>query len=123
MDSWDPILEIVALLIASVILGGLASRFGQSPLVGDAQQLSVLEHAWVQHSKIVVITLPSRTAVRTVLEQIRALAPGVPVVVRSRYRRHKAEFQNAGAFAVVDEEDEVGRALSRLVVSISKDTI
>ena len=34
MDSWRLLLEIIALLGASLIFGGVASRLGQSPLVG-----------------------------------------------------------------------------------------
>ena len=34
MDSWKLLLDLVALLAASLLLGGLFSRFGQSPLVG-----------------------------------------------------------------------------------------
>lgn len=101
----------------------LAEAMGLSCQIGDAQQLGVLEHASVQHAKIAVITLPSRAAAQTVLEQIRAFAPGIRVVVRSRYRRHKTDFQNAGAFAVVDEEEEVGRALSKIVLLILRDTV
>jgi len=100
----------------------LAEAMGLTCEIGDAQQLSVLEHASVQHAKIAVITLPSRVAARTVLEQIRALAPGIRVVVRSRYLRHKAEFQSAGAIAVVDDEEEVGRELSKRVLFVLRDS-
>jgi CPA2 family monovalent cation:H+ antiporter-2 len=99
----------------------LAESMGLSCQIGDAQQLSVLEHASVPKAKIAVLTLPSQTATRTVLEQIRAVAPGICVVVRSRYQRHKNEFKNAGAFAVVDEEEEVGQALSKRVLFLLRD--
>jgi CPA2 family monovalent cation:H+ antiporter-2 len=100
----------------------LAEAMGLSCQIGDAQQISVLEHASVQHSRIAVITIPSRSAALTVLEQIHSLAPGSKVIVRSRYRRYKAEFENAGAYYVVDEEEEVGRALSKLTLLMLKDT-
>jgi CPA2 family monovalent cation:H+ antiporter-2 len=100
----------------------LAEAMGFSCEIGDAQQLGVLEHALVHRAKVAVLTLPSRVAALTVLEQIRAMAPEVCVVVRSRYHRHKSDFENAGALAVVDEEEEVGSALSRSVMSIIKDS-
>jgi CPA2 family monovalent cation:H+ antiporter-2 len=100
----------------------LAEAMGLSCQIGDAQQLSVLEHASIQHAKIAAITIPSRTAAQTVLEQIRALAPGIQAVVRSRYSRHKNDFENAGAFLVVDEEQEVGRKLAKLVLFLLRGT-
>jgi CPA2 family monovalent cation:H+ antiporter-2 len=101
----------------------LAESMGLSFQIGDAQQLSVLEHASLQHAQVAVLTLPSRTATRNVLEQIRSVAPGIRTVVRSRYQRHKVEFKNAGAFFVVDEEEEVGRALSRRVISLLREDL
>jgi len=100
----------------------LAEAMGLNCQIGDAQQLGVLEHASIQHAKIAAITIPSRTAAQTVLEQIRALAPGIQTVVRSRYSRHKIDFENAGSLLVVDEEQEVGRALAKRVLAVLRGT-
>ena len=122
-DAVDPETDEVLVIDLNHDAKALAEAMGLSCQIGDAQELSVLEQASVRHAKIAIITLPSHAAARTVLEQVRALAPGICVVVRSRYRRHKDDFTNAGAFAVVDEEEEVGRALAKLVLFVLRDTI
>jgi CPA2 family monovalent cation:H+ antiporter-2 len=94
-----------------------AGEFGLSGQVGDATQLDVLEHAGVQRAQLVAITIPSGDMALAALRQVRALAPRVPVIVRSRYERRAAEFSDCGAHAVVGDEEEVANALGRAVLT------
>jgi CPA2 family monovalent cation:H+ antiporter-2 len=43
MDLWGLLFDVVVLLAASLLLGALFSRFGQSPLVGYIVAGMVLE--------------------------------------------------------------------------------
>ena len=45
MDSWSLLYDIVILLVASLLLGGVFSRFGQSPLVGSVDIFAELGRA------------------------------------------------------------------------------
>jgi len=92
-----------------------AEGMGLAGHTGDAAQLEVLEHAGVAGARVVVITLPARSAAMTVLEHVRRLAPGARVAVRSRYQIHKVEFETAGAHAVIGEEEVVGTRLSEQI--------
>ncbi len=84
--------------------------------VGDAQRAEVLEHAGVSSARVVVITLPARSAAVEVLREVRRLAPEAHVVSRSRYQLHRPDFESAGSHAVVGDEEEVGRALAEHVL-------
>lgn len=89
-----------------------AERIGLRGEIGDALQIDVLEHAGVGRARWVVITLPSRGAALTVLGHVRAMNPRAHVIVRARYQMHQADFEAAGAHAVVDDEVESGRRLA-----------
>jgi voltage-gated potassium channel Kch len=83
-----------------------------TPHAGDAQQPEVLEHLGLRATRLVVITVPARTAALEIIRNVRRLAPPARIVVRARYRIHTSEFEAAGAHAVADDEDEVGRRLA-----------
>jgi CPA2 family monovalent cation:H+ antiporter-2 len=89
-----------------------AESLGFSGHVGDAQRTEVLEHAGVSSARVVVITLPARSAAIAVLNEVRRLAPEAHIISRSRYQLHRAEFESAGSHTVVGDEEEVGRALA-----------
>jgi K+:H+ antiporter len=94
-----------------------AELLGFTGHIGDARQIEILLHANISSAKIIVITLPMRSAALTVLEHVRNLAPNAQVVVRSRYKRHRFEFEMAGAHAIFGDETEVGRSLSQHVMT------
>ncbi|MBC7819508.1 MAG: NAD-binding protein [Planctomycetaceae bacterium] len=93
----------------------LAESLGLVGQIGDGTQFEVLEHAHVSSAKLVVITLPARSAALTVLQTVKQLAPQAHIVVRSRYQLHLAEFEQAGADAVIGDEEQVGYRLSAYV--------
>ena len=93
-----------------------ARRHGFRTHLGDATHPEVLEHAAIHRALAIAVTLPDLEAVRRVVEQARALAPGARVFARSRYRVHCASLEQAGAHAVVDEEEQVGLALAAKLV-------
>jgi len=94
-----------------------AESMGFSGHLGDAQRPEVLEHARVDRARIVVVTLPARSAAITVAHEVRRLAPCAHVVARSRHKLHVGEFESAGAHAVYDDEEAVGAALAEHVLA------
>jgi CPA2 family monovalent cation:H+ antiporter-2 len=90
----------------------IAGNLGLDSVVGDATNADVLEHAGIRDARLVVITVPARSAARSVLDLARGLCPRAHVVVRSRYAMHAPEFREAGANAVIGDEEEVGERLA-----------
>jgi len=90
----------------------VAKRYGITAHVGDATLSEVLLHAGLHRARMVVITVPNPSATRHLIHQVRHLAPGVTILVRSRYHIYRWELLRAGAHAVVDEEDHVGLRLA-----------
>jgi len=86
--------------------------------VGDAQKLEVLEHLGIRSTRLVAITIPGRRAALEVLRNVRRLAPQARIVVRCRHQIHAADFRRAGAHEVAGDEEEVGRELAALSVSL-----
>ncbi len=58
-----------------------------------------------------VVTVPARHATVQIIQQIRAMAPWMPIIARGRYHAFVDEITEAGAEVVVDEEEHVGRRL------------
>ncbi len=92
-----------------------AESLGLRGSVGDASHADVLEHAHVESAQLVVITVPGVTAAAMVLKQVRSLAPQAHVVVRTRYQRHRVQFESSGAHAVIGDEQAVGEGLASYV--------
>jgi CPA2 family monovalent cation:H+ antiporter-2 len=89
-----------------------AQKAGYHAHVGDAAHPEVLEHVGVARAVAVAVAVPDPGAARAVTEQVRALAPCARVFVRARYSRELRVLKQAGAHVVVDEEEQVGRALA-----------
>jgi CPA2 family monovalent cation:H+ antiporter-2 len=85
-----------------------ARSWGLQAMIGDAGRGEVLERLHVASAACVVVTVPDPWTARNIVIQVRALAPHVPIVARSRYHVHRWQLTMAGADAVVDEEDVVG---------------
>jgi len=96
----------------AVLAEGLGLRF----CIGDGGRRDVLEHLNLDRALAVVVTLPDQDSVRQVMHLCKALAPEVPLFVRSRYHIFKWELLVEGAEAVVDEEAQVGITLAEEVL-------
>ncbi len=89
-----------------------AEVLGLHGVIGDATSLEVLEHAHIESARLVLITLPARSAAISVLQNVRCLAPHAHLVVRSRYAAHRSDFEREGAHVVIGDEEEVGSGLA-----------
>ncbi len=90
----------------------VAERYSLRTLVGNADQSEVLERAGIHRARVVVVTVPDPAASKQIITLCRAMNPDVRVVVRARYHAYRWELQLAGADAVIDEEEQVGRRLA-----------
>lgn len=80
---------------------------------GDASRPEILASADIAHARLVAVTLPEPGIARTIIAQVRQLAPGVPIIARGRHNRFLDQLAAAGAERVVDEETVTGRELAR----------
>ena len=84
---------------------------GVLAVVGDASRRETLEHLDVEKARVVVVTIPTHGSAVRVIEEVKALAPDVPIVARVRYHLFEQTIVEAGATVAVDEEQAVGRLL------------
>ena len=84
--------------------------------LGDATQPEILQHVGVGQSRAVVVTIPDPSASRAIIEQVRRLTRGVPVIVRARYHQYAEMLEHAGATSTVDEEQFVGAEMAAQVL-------
>jgi monovalent cation:H+ antiporter-2, CPA2 family len=80
--------------------------------LGDATQREVLQHIGIGQSLSVIVTIPDPATAQLVCAAVQGLAPGVPIVARSRYHHYRDVLRQAGADRVVDEEQFVGIKLA-----------
>jgi len=89
-----------------------AKARGADFIIGDAGSVEILEHAGVRCAKAVVVTLPDPEVSRRIILLCRDISPGLRVVARSRYNIYAGDILDAGAAAVVNEEQRVGDMLA-----------
>ncbi len=94
----------------------IARENGLTVHMGDAGHEEVLLHSGLAGACLVVVTIPDPRSVRDIVKNIRRLSPGSTVIARSRYNRHTAEINKAGAHLTVDEEEIVGEQLAKHVI-------
>jgi CPA2 family monovalent cation:H+ antiporter-2 len=92
-----------------------ARSHGHAGEVGDGTSSEVLAHVGLTGALAIAITLPDPRLAQEAVIAARTLAPGLPVVARSRYRRHCVDLSRAGA-STVDEEGHVGKEIGRQVL-------
>lgn len=95
-----------------------AEREGIHALCGDAASEETLLHAGVTHAGAVIVTVPELRVAQEVIGVVRAIAPHVPVVARSRYHAHALHLLAAGAALVADEEWDTGGRLGQAVLGL-----
>jgi CPA2 family monovalent cation:H+ antiporter-2 len=88
---------------------------------GDATSPEALRHAHLAHARALVLLMNDPQAAMRVTDTARRVAPGVPVVMRTRYLLERQALEQLGAAEVVAEEVEGGveiiaRLLRRLEV-------
>jgi CPA2 family monovalent cation:H+ antiporter-2 len=90
-----------------------AQLLGFRAQLGDARAGEVLENLQLTQAAAVVVTVPDPETSRSIIHHVRAQAPRVPILARSRYHIHRFELELAGAQVVVDEERVTGARLAQ----------
>jgi CPA2 family monovalent cation:H+ antiporter-2 len=74
-----------------------------------------LEHLRVGDAKVVAVTVPDPGAARQVIAGVRSLGSDAAIIARARYHRYRSDLADAGAIAVIDEEEQVGLQIAAAV--------
>src|ERR671916_2113707 len=91
-----------------------AARESELPVIyGDAAAEPVLEAAGVREARLVLVTVPDAIGARLVVERVRALKPGVHIVVRSTSVEQLEDLSRLGVYEAVQPELEAGLELGR----------
>src|ERR671916_900277 len=91
-----------------------AAREAELPVIyGDAAAEPVLEAAGVREARLVLVTVPDAIGARLVVERVRALKPGVHIVVRSTSVEQLEDLSRLGVYEAVQPELEAGLELGR----------
>jgi monovalent cation:H+ antiporter-2, CPA2 family len=94
------------------VVRGLRER-GIPSLFGDAGHRRLLEQAGAGRAALAVVALPETDQVRTVVRNLRALNPRVPILARSHAREHHESLRRMGATEVIQPELEAAATLIR----------
>ncbi|ROQ92073.1 cation:proton antiporter [Desulfosoma caldarium] len=90
---------------------------GENIIFGDASQPSILEHANVHSARVVVISLADSSTVRRITAAVKAQAPAVHLIARTRFVSDMDRLVRLGADEVVPEELETSIEIFSRVLS------
>jgi len=79
---------------------------GEPSVYGDATRRVVLERLGLTRARLLVLAMSDALGTREATRVAHALAPGVPILARTRYVLEVDPLQQAGADVVVAEENE-----------------
>ncbi|HYW04728.1 MAG TPA: cation:proton antiporter [Gammaproteobacteria bacterium] len=80
-----------------------ASIGGETPVYGDARRHDLLRALGIEHARLLVISFDAFGDAMTILRQVRALRPELPVLVRTADDRNLEALHGAGATEIVPE--------------------
>lgn len=100
----------------------LARRKGLKVTMADATNSDVISHLDIKSACLVVITVPDPRSVKAVIHNWRTFSPDSRIVARSRYHMASQSLKEAGANAVVDEENTTGDKLAEEVMGAIRAT-
>lgn len=90
----------------------LARKKGLPVHMADATNSDVVSHLDIKGACLVVVTVPDPRSAREIIHNLRIFSPGSRIVARSRYHVASQSLIDAGADAVVDEENTTGDKLA-----------
>jgi monovalent cation:H+ antiporter-2, CPA2 family len=86
---------------------------GLPVIYGDSSQAVVLEAASIRQAVLVLITTPSLTATRIIVEQVRQMNPEVHIVGRAEGDEEMKILNALGIYEIVQPEYEAGLEITR----------
>jgi CPA2 family monovalent cation:H+ antiporter-2 len=81
-------------------------ELGMPVYYGDATSQEALQHAHVETARLVVLLMNDPQAAQRVVDTVKRTAPGVPILMRTRYLAEREGLMKLGARDVVAEEVE-----------------
>lgn len=81
--------------------------------LGDAASVDVLDGAGIRSASILIVTVPDPGIACQVIRSAKSLSQEIHVIARTRYNRYRNLILDAGADAIVDEENLVGERLAQ----------
>ena len=100
----------------------LARKKGLKVHMADATNSDVVSHLGIRGACLVIVTVPDPRSVKGIIHNLRTFSPGSRIVARSRYNIASQSLKDAGADAVVDEENTVGDKLAEEVMETVRET-
>ena len=94
------------------IVRGLRAR-GIPCLFGDAANRRTLERAGVDRAAMVIVVMPEVERVHRVVQQSRAMNPGIPVLARAHHESSREDLRRVGATEIIQPEMEAAATLIR----------
>jgi len=96
-------------------------ELGESIEYGDCTRPAVLQHAGIEHARVLVVAISDPASGRGATQVARQLNPKIRIVVRTRYQSEIADLYRLGADQVVPEDFETSvevfaRVLEELAV-------
>jgi CPA2 family monovalent cation:H+ antiporter-2 len=73
-------------------------------VIGDAEDIDVLNRAAIESAKQVIITVPSATVAEDITSKARKLNHNAKIIVRSRYEHEVEHLEKLGANEVIPED-------------------
>lgn len=89
----------------------IADEHGAIAKVGDATQTDFLLELNLNSARALILAIPDYRTASLVIAHARQIAPGLPIVVRSRNHPYAEDLRDAGADLVIGEEELLGRRL------------
>jgi CPA2 family monovalent cation:H+ antiporter-2 len=86
---------------------------GMPVIYGDASHPVVLEAAGVVHARLLILTVPSIIVARTLVTQVRQLAPALPIVARAEGVEQMQQLHKLGVSEAVQPYFEAGLEIVR----------
>ena len=94
-----------------------ARKQGEPVVFGDATTEGVLEHAGIPTARIAVVAINDPVATRKIVSISRSLAPGISIIVRTRYVSEVEALKEGGADEVIAEEFETSVEIFTVVLN------
>jgi CPA2 family monovalent cation:H+ antiporter-2 len=94
----------------------LARRENLAVHMVDATNSDVISHLGIKGACLVVVTVPDPRSAKEIIHNLRTFAPDANIIARSRYHIASKSLMEAGADAVVDEENTTGDKLAEEVM-------
>ncbi len=93
---------------------------GTLALFGDASRPGILEHAHLEHARLLVVAAPGAFQIREILDRARRLNAGIDTVVRTHSEAEQRYLETHGVGLAVMGERELALGMARYALDLSR---